>query len=156
MYPDRWGALTESMVPADSFLRALRVVRSCGIELLLYLGHLGFLMDRCVKRVNGARHIFAMRIFWPDERVDGGVWRRRGLVCRIVNWLEARLLLGADCVMSRPEAETLDLRRFKCLSGRATAVEVVPTWGDLDLFKPAQRSAKGFAVAYVGPVGTWC
>lgn len=155
VYPDRWGVLAKLMALIPSFLRALRVARSSSIEVLHCRGYLGSLIGLCVKRLTGARLIFDMRGFWPDERVDGGVWRRRSLVYRIVKWLEGRLLLGADCVVSLTEAGKVELRGFQCLSGRVAPVEVVPTCVNLELFKPAQRSSEVFTLAYVGSVGTW-
>jgi glycosyltransferase involved in cell wall biosynthesis len=115
-----------------------------------------------LKRMLKCRLIFDTRSFWPDERVELGIWNKESLIYRISKWLERRLLMEADVVVAlTPKAVDL-LRKYPCLHGQSKHFEVIPTCTNLDLFRPAMgcrddaaRVREGlFTLGYVGNAGT--
>jgi glycosyltransferase involved in cell wall biosynthesis len=107
-----------------------------------------------LKRTLGVRFVFDMRGFWPDERVEGGLWRR-GRVYRVVKWLERRFLRDADEVVTLTERARATVEHWDGLT--APHVTVIPTCVDLARFRVAPRRARagGRTLVYTGSLGTW-
>lgn len=112
-------------------------------------------MALLVKRVIGSRFLFDMRGFWVDERVDGGLWPRHGWMYRVGKWVERRLLLGADRIITLTQASVRELGRLDYLHERTPQVTVIPTCVDLGRFHPRAAPGGNFVLGYVGSVGTW-
>ena len=68
-----------------------------------------------VKNKTGAKFIFDMRGFWPDERVDGGVWARDSLPYKYFKGVERKLFLGADHVVSLTHSGAVEFSKFDYL-----------------------------------------
>jgi glycosyltransferase involved in cell wall biosynthesis len=139
---------------------AIQLAREVGADVVHCRSYIAGLMGLSVKRVTGARFIFDMRGFWPDERVDGGIWSKSGLPYRFFKRAERWLFLGADHVVSLTHAGIVEFEAFDYLKGRLVASSVIPTCTNLELFplQPAERVAEkttGFTLGYVGSVGSW-
>lgn len=107
-------------------------------------------------RLTGARFLFDIRGFWADERVDGGLWPRGGLLYRVAKRLERRFFRAADHVVTLTEASARLIEAFDFLADRPPAITVIPTCADLDRFVPAPTPPTGpFTFGYVGQFGTW-
>jgi glycosyltransferase involved in cell wall biosynthesis len=133
-----------------------RLLREHGLGIVHARSYVPGLMGLLLKRLTGARLLFDMRGFWVDERVDGGIWPRGGLLFRAGKWLERRLLLVADHVVSLTHAGAAEIRRFDYLRGRTPPITVIPTCADLERFTPSRIRADGpFTLGYVGSAGTW-
>lgn len=104
----------------------------------------------------GKALVFDMRGFWADERVDAGLWEDNGRLYRVVKWLEAKFISGADVVVSLTDAGVYAINNFDHVDTSGVRFEVIPTCVDLDLFSPDSGSREdGFVLGYVGSVGTW-
>jgi len=106
------------------------------------------------------KYVFDMRGFWADERVDGGLWPKGGVLYRTAKWFERRFLLSADRVISLTQAAVAEMHQFPYLRGRLPTFDVITTCADLDLFKrdsieQAERKDGRFTLGYVGSVGVW-
>jgi glycosyltransferase involved in cell wall biosynthesis len=114
-------------------------------------------MAMCIRVLSRARFLFDMRGYWVDERVDGGLWPRGGWLYRCGKWVERRLLMSADHVVSLTQAAVDDMRTFAYLQGNAPDFTVIPTCADLERFKPASilPVPNPFVLGYVGSAGTW-
>lgn len=136
----------------------VRLARECGAQVVHCRSYIAGLMGLAVKRATGAKYVFDMRGFWPDERVDGGIWRKTSLQYRVFKAVERRLFLGADHVVSLTRAGVREFERFDYLQGRVPPVSVIPTCTNLDLFRPVPPTAQppgGFTLGYIGSVGSW-
>lgn len=135
----------------------VRLARECGAQVVHCRSYIAGLMALAVKRATGAKYIFDMRGFWPDERVDGGIWRKTSLQYRVFKAVERRLFLGADHVVSLTRAGMREFERFDYLQGRVPPVSVIPTCTNLDLFALSEPSStrREFTLGYVGSVGSW-
>lgn len=116
----------------------------------------GGLMGLALAPMLGAKLVYHNEGFYPDEQVDGGVWREGSLPHRLARWLERRLYeraAGVIAVSERGRRVIADLPRVR---RRATPVAVVPSCIDLDAFpRPSERRDRAAALRFVhiGSVG---
>lgn len=119
----------------------------------------------------GARFLFDMRGFWPDEKVEGNNWNLANplyaAVYRYFKRLESRLLSEADHIVSLTEAGKAQLLTRPELSGHDAAITVIPCCVDFDSFPLATADARQLArkrlaidvdvqlLAYLGSLGSW-
>ena len=110
-----------------------------------------------VKKITRAKLLFDIRGFWADERVDGGIWRTKGLIYRSVKWLEKYLFRAADHVVTLTEASVPKIKQFDYWKNSSPNITVIPTCVDLEMFKPPKQilSKSTFIFGYVGSFGTW-
>lgn len=113
-------------------------------------------MALAIKRITGAKFLFDMRGFWPEERVDGGLWPPEGRLFRFAKWFERKFLLGADHVVSLTHAAVREMEQFDYLRDRMPPITVIPTCADFARFRPSASTRRGaLTVGYVGTAGTW-
>lgn len=137
-------------------LAALSKVRRHDLEIVHARSYVAGVMALLVKFLLGTRFLFDMRGFWPDERVDGGLWPAGGSMYRVSKWFERKLLLNADHVVSLTHAGVAAMRQFDYLQNRAPPMTVVPTCTSLTRFSPADADRdEDFTLGHVGSVGTW-
>lgn len=135
---------------------AIRLAREVGAQVVHCRSYIAGMMGLAVKRATGARYIFDMRGFWPDERVDGGIWRAGSPVYNYFKRVERRLFTGADHVVSLTRAGVREFETFDYLRDRVPPSSVIPTCTNLDLFTPGPGADDGaFTLGYVGSVGSW-
>ena len=113
-----------------------------------------------LKKSFGLKFIFDMRGFWPDERMDAGLWAQSGSLYKIAKWFELKFLLSADRVVSLTHAGVAEMRKFPYLQGHMPRFEVIPTCTDLELFCPRDEKAAEtddgvFTLGWVGAVKGW-
>lgn len=141
---------------AAGIKRARSLCRRHDIRIIHARSYVAALIGLAVKRMTGVKLLFDMRGFWPDERVDGGIWSRDGRIYRAVKKLEDWLLAGADHIVTLTHASKAVIAAFPALTGRATPIDVIPTCADLGRFSPSRANrSQGFTLGYVGSVGTW-
>ena len=127
------------------------------------------LIGKALKRKYGTNLLFDMRGYWPDERVDGGLWNLRNPLYRgIYRWFrrsEDELLQSSDHVVSLTEVaqEQMVARDLSDLA----PITVIPCCTDFAAFPPITSSARNAArellqidpqapvAAYLGSIGTW-
>ena len=143
---------------ANGIRKGVQLARQMNAEVVHCRSYIAGLMGLAVKRATGARYIFDMRGFWPDERVDGGIWTKSSSQYRLFKAVERRLFLGAAHVVSLTRSGAREFRQFDYLQAQQPPVSVIPTCTNLDLFAlPARAESPkpGFTLGYVGSVGSW-
>ena len=121
-----------------------------------------------LKKAFGAKYLFDMRGFWPDEKKDAKHWDQSKLVWRIVykNYkkIEKKLLLNADEVISLTYAAKIEIEKKSYLSN-SKIVNVLPCCTDTEKYQfitdQKRRSAKqslkinvdNYVVGYLGSMG---
>jgi glycosyltransferase involved in cell wall biosynthesis len=95
--------------------------------------------------------------FYPDEQVDGGVWRAGSRPHRIAKGLEQRLYEGADGVIALSHRAREQIESSASARRRTRPTIVVPSCVDLDRFRRAipgvARSEHGARLVYSGAIG---
>jgi glycosyltransferase involved in cell wall biosynthesis len=98
------------------------------------------LIGLAVKTLSGARFVFDMRGFWPEERVELGLFRQNGLGYRLSKLAEETLLASADHVVVLTENAKSILRgrqasaELRSRRPRETPLSVVPCCVDLERY----------------------
>jgi len=100
-------------------------------------------------------YIFDMRGFWPDERVDAGLWSKTSSIYKTAKNFERRFLLSANTVVSLTQTAVDEMKKFPYLAQQETRFVVIPTCANLKLFRPEATSSHPFTIGYVGTVGVW-
>jgi glycosyltransferase involved in cell wall biosynthesis len=78
------------------------------------------------------RLLFDIRGFWVDERVDGGMWKRDGILHRIGKRCERWFFRDSDAVVTLTRASVPQIREW--LNGRDVPVRVIPTCAPVETF----------------------
>jgi glycosyltransferase involved in cell wall biosynthesis len=134
-----------------------RAVRAHRAELVHARGYVpAFLAQRL-----GKPFLFDMRGFWPDERADGGLWKRTGLGYRLWKRIERTLCRDARAIVVLTERAKDELRRLG-LAPETTPIHVIPTCADLSRLAPVPEAerppeCRGEVPRYLvlGATGTW-
>lgn len=99
--------------------------------------------------------IFDMRGFWPEERVDGGLWKKDGILFKISKIFEKKILQMADHVVV-----LTDKAKNELTAGVKypvpKAISVIPTCADVSRFSNKNEKRRiPYSFCYSGSIGTW-
>jgi hypothetical protein len=100
-----------------------------------------------------ARFVFDIRGFWADERVEGGIWRRRGALYRLAKRYERRFFAEAEAVVTLTHASVGQIRDW--MGENEAPVEVIPTCVEIDRFRGSNRAGRPARAVWAGSVGGW-
>lgn len=104
-----------------------------------------------------AKLIFHNEGFFPDEQVDGGVWKKDSAIHRICKFFEHQMYARADGIIALSQRAKRDIENFRTVTHKNTPVIVVPSCVDLQHFQPANSPPVGteneLRLVYVGSVG---
>ncbi len=142
---------------AHGTIMSLRLTKKFRIRIIHARSYVPALMGTIVKALFGTKLLFDMRGLWADERVDGGLWPKAGRLYRTVKWIEKKLLLSADHIVTLTHASRTIIAKFPYLEAAPHApITIIPTCADLSHFRP-NGSAKvvPFTLGYLGSIGTW-
>lgn len=112
------------------------------------------LLGALIYRRFGVPFIFDMRGMYPEDRVDGGLWREGGVLYHFTKRLEAWFLRDARAIVTLTNASVAHVTGIRDAVGGRGSIHVIPTCADLDRFYPRPRSDL-FRLAYFGSLGTW-
>lgn len=146
-----------------------KIIERKSISLVHCRSYITSLVGLWLKRKYNIKFIFDMRGFWPEERIEGGLWRLDNPMYRwIYNYFkqqEIAFLKHADAVIVLTYAaeEILKAR------GRSHGVATIPCCVDTVHFDPARirktdqalirsqlgLNENGFVLTYIGSMGTW-
>jgi glycosyltransferase involved in cell wall biosynthesis len=150
-------------IPATAFDLAHGCAR--GIAAHLKMRHdiihartfVGGLIGLALAPLSGARLVYHNEGFYPDEQVDGGVWRAGSTAHRLACCLEQRMYARADGIIAMSNRAKEAIESFRAVRRRGTPVIVVPSCVDLDHFHDSRSSPPGYherlKLVYIGSVG---
>ena len=125
---------------------AIRLHKAQHFDLVHCRSYLAAAAGLALKRRCGVRFLFDMRGFWPDECVERGSWPVANPLYRTVyaymKRLEARLLNGADHIISLTEVGVERLRELTRLAGGRAPVTVIPCCADFEHFPLISQQAR--------------
>ena len=112
-----------------------------------------------VGALTGRQLIFDMRGFWPEERVEGGLWPASGYLYRISKWVEQMLLRRSDVVIVLTDAARalLENEPYRSHLRPGARIEVIPCCTDVSRYAPPPdaTASRERTLVYAGSVGTW-
>jgi len=107
-----------------------------------------------LKRRFGTKLLFDMRGFWPEEKIEAGVWNLRNpahlAVYRYFKRLESRLLQGADHIISLTDAGKQQLLTRRELAGGASRISVIRCCVEFDHFRFVTTKSRAEAKRALG------
>ena len=127
---------------------AIRLARATRPQVVHARSYVAGLIGWAVKFLFRARFVFDMRGFWPEERVELGLFRPQGLLYRTSKRSEHFLLDGSDHVVVLTESARAILRdrearaRLQSRPVREKQISVVPCCADLNRFRPCPPDTK--------------
>ncbi len=134
--------------------RALvRVARDSPPDIVHVRSDVPALMAHLARRRTRAPMLFDIRGFWADERVEGGLWPRGGLLYRLARRCEQRFYDEAAAVVTLTAASVPRIRAWT--RGREIPVEVIPTCADHEAYAATTARPGGPHAVWSGSVGTW-
>lgn len=133
-----------------AMIRAARRGRPAIVHVRSYVPALIALLARAR---TGGKLLFDIRGFWADERVEGGLWPRGGLLYRIAKRWERRFFAEADAIVTLTEASVPQIRRWT--SGRHLPIEVIPTCVEVERFVTRPSRPGGPHALWCGSISTW-
>jgi glycosyltransferase involved in cell wall biosynthesis len=146
---------------------AVRLARRHRIDVLHARGHIPAVMGALARRIGGARLLFDIRGFFPEEYTDAGVWPENGYIYRVVKRVERYLFKATDgfVVLTEKAREILFPGRTET-DARGRPVEVIPCCVDAERFGAADARAREDVrrelnatnrrvFVYVGSFGGW-
>ncbi|WP_414430026.1 glycosyltransferase family 4 protein [Alcanivorax sp. IL3] len=120
------------------------------------------------KRLTGARFLFDMRGFWPDQRAEGGRWPQHKWLYKLLFILwkkkEARFIKESDAIVTLTEAARSEINKWPSYNG--APISVVPCSVDLNQFRILPESnrkeirssldipADAYVFLYLGSLGS--
>jgi glycosyltransferase involved in cell wall biosynthesis len=146
---------------------AAKLVRRHKIDVVHARSHVPAMMGALVKRWTGARLLFDIRGFMPEEYVDAGVWPAGGSVYRAVKATERWLLSSADAfVVLTERAREILFPGSTDNDQLGRPIEVIPCCVDAKRFETANaKMTESFrrelgltgrrVIVYVGALGGW-
>ncbi|MDC0922999.1 glycosyltransferase [Gammaproteobacteria bacterium] len=155
VYHKKLSVLSTSIDIARGILTGWRLIASHKIDVIHARSYVPGVMAVILKIFLRKKFLFDMRGLWPDERVDGGLWKKNSYLYYIAKWFEKILLLHADHVISLTHAGIREIEKFPYLRQHAVKFTVIPTCVDLDKFYYSDDQNDRFTLGYVGSVGVW-
>ncbi|MEP6911183.1 MAG: glycosyltransferase [bacterium] len=145
---------------------AAKLVRRHKIDVLHARSHVPAMMGALVKRWTGARLIFDIRGFMPEEYVDAGLWPAGGSVYRAVKATESWLLSSADAfVVLTERAREILFGGSADWDSSGRPIEVIPCCMDAERFKISDETGEDVrrelnltgrrVIVYLGALGGW-
>jgi glycosyltransferase involved in cell wall biosynthesis len=133
---------------------ALRLRLKHRFDVLHARTFIGGLMGLAAARLIGAKLIYHNEGFYPDEQVDGGVWREGSAPHKTALSLERQMYMGADAVIAMSHRGRRAIEALPGFATRQVPVEVVPSCVDLTLFRrSAEKNPGTLRLVYSGTVG---
>ena len=128
-------------------LAAARMTRARSLHIVHARSYVAGLIGYLVKRTSGARFVFDMQGFWPEERVEMGMFRSDGLLYRASKLGERLVLAAADHVVVLTESAKAIVRDREATArivsprnAKETPVTVIPLSVDLAQARPRRRA----------------
>ena len=132
-------------------LRAMIVGLKYKCKVVHIRSYLPGLMVLPLMAITRAKLVFDIRGFWADEKVDRLGWKKNGASYRLIKWLEKKLLMKADYVVTLTEESSDILKKIN----DSVRYMVIPTCADGDLFKYINKKDDGKVVlGHLGAIDT--
>lgn len=123
--------------------------------------HVPGLMGVAISWLTGATFLFDVRGFMAEEYVDGGVWKRGGVLFRVTKAAERLLVRSADGLVLLTRRGEVWFRRWYAREIGRKPLEIIPCCMDFRLLEPADASfdastsprGSTVTVVYLGKLG---
>lgn len=146
-------------------LVCIRKIKKEKVKIIHGRSFIGSVIALFLKKIFKVKVILDIRGFWPEERVEAGLWNKYGLLYKITKYIERALILNADEIVILTKNAKKEIKGFGYLRNREININVIPTCVDIDGFCFQRkidddilndlRLRNKFIISYVGSVSTW-
>lgn len=132
------------------------------VDIVHARGYITSIIALFLDLVLGRKWIFDQRSFWPDDRVESGIWNTSSPVYKIFKFLERKYLLRADAIVVLTQKAQQLISTFPFMRDKTSNLHIVTTCVNQELFFPNRldqqkswqvREEDGLVFGYVGTVG---
>ncbi|PKR82216.1 glycosyltransferase [Brumimicrobium salinarum] len=127
---------------------------------------------RALQQKYNLKFVFDMRGFWPDERIEGGIWNKNNPIFQrayaFFKQKEITFFNSADAIVSLTENGKKEIESWDNLPNKPQ-IDVIPCCVDIHRFQSDAInteivndkrielgiSEKDFVLGYIGSIGTW-
>lgn len=117
----------------------------------------GGLMGLALTSVLRSKLVYHNEGFYPDEQVDGGIWKADSAPHRIARYLEHRMYSRADGIITMSHRGRQVIEALPDVERNGTPVIVVPSCVDLNRFKRDESKSRArpgaLRFVYIGSIG---
>ena len=171
-YADAWPLLSQRKNIRSLQRQAMKIMDKEKPAIVHCRSYIAALIGLKLKKKYGAKFLFDMRGFWPEERVEGKIWNPRNpayrFLFRYFKKKEIEFIREADHIVTLTKAAEEDLRLRKTTPAIVN-ISVIPCCADEQLFKEENVSAdeknrwrkklglekENMTMTYLGSLGTW-
>lgn len=171
-YMEKSGVLNKTINAKNLKNKAEEIIKKNKIEIIHARGYVPALIGLSLKNKYNLKLIFDMRGFWPDERLDGKIWKMNNpihfFLYKYFKFQEKRLLKNTNHVISLTQkGKSILLKTFNFL--KTESISVIPCFADLKHFDfkiinseklnnlklSLKISPNDLVFLYLGSLGTW-
>jgi glycosyltransferase involved in cell wall biosynthesis len=146
------STIRDVIAGARALRRACRTARADIVHVRSYVPALMALLSQW-PRGRAWKLLFDIRGFWPEERVEGGLWPPGGALYRVTKRSERWFFSEADAVVTLAAASVPAIRAL--LGGRVIPIVVIPTCAEVERFSHSEARADGPRAVWCGSLGTF-
>ncbi len=121
---------------------SLRIARAAAVRLVHARSYVPALMSLPLKWLTGSSFLFDMRGFWPEERVELGIFGPRSILYHLAKYFERLFLRNADQLVVLTQRAKKILSESLWWKDRPNQIEVIPCCVDISRFPPRAPSAE--------------
>ena len=137
---------------AKGIYKALHIVLRRNAQIIHARGYISVLIAFIVSKFKNLKIIFDMRGFWPDEKVETGVWKKKNSNYFVFKFLEKQFFARADAIVSLTKVGVDRIKEMVNIEKNKVKTKVIPTCADLELFSLHNEKPKKLVMAHVGAV----
>ncbi len=154
--------LSTSFDVIKGLIKSMVIMRRASIDIVHARGYVAGLIALVLKKIFKLKFIFDTRGFWADEKAECSHWSKKGVLYKLVKYLESKFIKNADevVVLTKQDKDIIQNQ------DHATPhISVIPCCVDTDIFKldPLRRDevrhennlSRKFVFAYTGSLEPW-
>jgi glycosyltransferase involved in cell wall biosynthesis len=152
---------------------AVKIYERDPYQIIHARSYIAAIVGRAMQKKYSIKHVFDMRGFWADERVDGKIWRLSNPLYRgIYKYFKAKekqFLETADHIVTLTYTAEKEIHSWTKLRNNPVPITVIPCCVDMDKFAKGKvddtalsvlRAELGispdeYVLSYLGSLGTW-
>jgi len=139
------------------------------IQIIHCRGYVTSVLAVLLKKRTNWKFIFDMRGFWPEEKTDGGAWKKNSIAYKAAKYFEKKFFQYADGIVILTEKGKRYIENNKDLYHVDCPIYVIPTASDTNHFsldnnnkkernsylKQIKKQDRDYRMIYSGSIGTW-
>lgn len=143
---------------------ACRIILFDKIKLIHARSFVGAIPGLLAAKLSGVKFIYDNRGFYPEERVDGNIWKGNSVLFRLAKFCENKCLNYADWTVCLTHRAKEILRAKVIFRNKSDKITVIPACVDIEKFRTVVKNndlvnklglRDRFVFVYCGSIGTW-